>query len=227
MYFPEYLSTAQRHLVSCRHFLEGVSADWESMSEIVREHTLRDLYYLSGYIMEAFTVFLAYKIGGFEMSKDIKIFDYDFTKLTGIDFYANRYGKSPSSKINDLDYKDKELRGSDGLLFVNKHGFKELKERIFNYNPEQSNVISNGTKQLWTGVQLPPGLKLTYFQDSIGNKSVEKLIESWRVELRYQTIENAKRWNMLKKHLNFANICSMISVCEEINKDIETWVKKT
>lgn len=91
MDYDEYLKCAQKHLKSCQQLLEGLNKDTENKEAYL------DIWYLSGYIIEGFTVYSAYKIYGWNpqtIEKDIrKRYDWNFSKNTHLDFFRCRLNK--------------------------------------------------------------------------------------------------------------------------------------
>ena len=71
MIYEEYLECAKKHLKSCHQLLEGLKENADNKEAYL------DIWYLSGYIIEGFTVYSAYKINGWnpktaDGQKDIK-----------------------------------------------------------------------------------------------------------------------------------------------------------
>lgn len=88
MIYEEYLECARKHLKSCRQILEGLKENTDNKAAYL------DIWYLSGYIIEGFTVYSAYKINNWNppsSEKDIKKkYDRNFSKKTHLDFHRCR-----------------------------------------------------------------------------------------------------------------------------------------
>lgn len=93
MIYEEYLECARKHLKSCQQLLEGLKENTDNKEAYL------DIWYLSGYIIEGFTVYSAYKINGWNPKsddgvKDIKYkYDKTFSHKTHLDFYYCRVCK--------------------------------------------------------------------------------------------------------------------------------------
>lgn len=67
MLYTEYLECAKKHVLGCRQMLASYKEDGQNDINVWLE-----LYYLSGYILEAITVYSVYKLGGWQSNVDIQ-----------------------------------------------------------------------------------------------------------------------------------------------------------
>lgn len=117
MLYEEYKSCAIKHLNACQALIESYQSSKND------NEALFDLYYLSGYILEGYTVYKAYQLYEWDRKKDIKGYDEEFTKESGIVFYRN------------------DIHGNNGLLCVESHNFQAIKERLSSqFSAEFKNV---------------------------------------------------------------------------------------
>lgn len=211
MKYPEYYNTAVRHLNSCDSFLKSV--DWTSIPEQEKKHALRDIYYISGYIFEAFTVFIAYKYGDFPPNSDIDEFNREFTKKTYVDFYPRKEinGRNTTKRCYSIPKKKESLSSSD-QLFLN--GLPEL------YAVEQHH-FQEMTKWLQDKGLIPPSLNLPYFVDAGAvTPPVTKLIENWKSCIRYSSRDYRRLWADVDPLLTESNMKDLIKICNEIKNNI-------
>ena len=87
MKYRDYKINAKKHLDACISILNTYS------DKVVPESVLRELHYLSGYIIEGICVYAIYKHYEWEEDRDIKKYDEDFTRKTGLDYYKNGNSK--------------------------------------------------------------------------------------------------------------------------------------
>lgn len=105
MTYREYIRTAYKHLYSCEKLLDAYLSDTKNVSNTDLS-VLLELYYLTGYIMEGFTVYLVYKKGGWVPNVDIQHSpDPAFTARTHVDFYPNRITPKPRYSIKSHDFQ--------------------------------------------------------------------------------------------------------------------------
>ena len=152
MNYDEYLKCAEKHLKSCQQLLEGIK---ESTSN---KEACLDIWYLSGYIIEGFTVYSAYKINGWNPKckvKDIKLrFDESFSYKTRLDFHYHRV------------YKGKPVFPS-GLItyFVQGHDYKSIIEGLLVKEPVFKDVPIIGLGTI--------------------DSEVKILVDNWKPDIRY------------------------------------------
>ena len=205
------MTTAQRHLKSCQAFYNGI--DWEHCN--CKEEILRDLYYLSGYILEALVVYFVYKRGGFSEKKDIDVFDKEFTNKTCVDYFPKRKnseGKYETSRCLTQLYNGKKmciediqwLNSKPKLYGINQHKFGLIIENCFD------NLIFSSES-------------IPYFSDrSKISKEARDLILLWDVKLRYSTLDERDPWKKVQNILNEKSLNELLSVCKQIEKAVNS-----
>ena len=86
MLYQEYLKCAFKHLKGCEQLLGSYTE-----GKIDDTRVFLELYYLSGYIIEALTVYSVYKLYGWPSGEDIRRrYNLSFTNTTGLDYYYER-----------------------------------------------------------------------------------------------------------------------------------------
>lgn len=108
MKYRDYKINAKKHLDACLSILNTYS------DNVVPESVLRELHYLSGYIIEGICVYAIYKHYEWEEDRDIKEYDEDFTRETGLDYYKNG---------NRLD-NGRVIR-TGAQYYITSHGFNQ------------------------------------------------------------------------------------------------------
>ena len=83
MKYIDYKINARKHLDACLSILKQYS------DTNVPEAVLREIHYLTGYIIEGVCVYAIYKHYEWDEDRDIKEYDEDFTRETGLDYYKN------------------------------------------------------------------------------------------------------------------------------------------
>lgn len=113
MKYRDYKTNAKKHLDACLSILNTYS------DNVVPESVLRELHYLSGYIIEGICVYAIYKHYEWEEDRDIKEYDEDFTRETGLDYYKNG---------NRLD-NGRVIR-TGAQYYITSHGFNQYVELL-------------------------------------------------------------------------------------------------
>lgn len=156
MNYEDYLKCAEKHLKSCQQLLEGLKENADNKEAYL------DIWYLSGYIIEGFTVYSAYKINGWnpkteDGQKDIKSkYDRPFSNKTHLDFFRCRLHTNTNNPVFPKGLINYSVHGHDyqsiiqGLL---------IKEPIFKDFP----IIGSG----------------------IVDNDVKILIDNWKPDIRY------------------------------------------
>lgn len=108
MKYRDYKINAKKHLDACLSILNTYS------DNVVPESVLRELHSLSGYIIEGICVYAIYKHYEWEEDRDIKKYDEDFTRETGLDYYKNG---------NRLD-NGRVIR-TGAQYYITSHGFNQ------------------------------------------------------------------------------------------------------
>lgn len=108
MKYRDYKINAKKHLDACISILNTYS------DNVVPESVLRELHYLSGYIIEGICVYAIYKHYEWEEDRDINKYDEDFTRETGLDYYKNG---------NRLDNGRVVRTGAQ--YYITSHGFNQ------------------------------------------------------------------------------------------------------
>lgn len=236
MKYREYLTTAQRHLKSCQAFFDGV--DWDNCE--CKEDVLKDLYYLTGYILEALTVYAVYSRGGFAKD-DITELDIEFSKKTHLDYYkvisVSENGKYVYKSARRIPKKDGNEQLINDINELNKL-ISELKHKEYKFNKFKkngdnkkfffyieshhfyeiiANILQNSEIDL---IQASEDIPL--FNPSIQNerdnidqdKKVDLLIRSWNSSLRYSDT-NCNTWGTIKEALQKETLNKLIHLCEQ------------
>lgn len=227
MKYREYLYTARRHLATCQKFFDSLNG----ADSLQKENLLKDIYYLSGYIFEAFVVYKIYKTGYEHVrdvykekgekfdpeAHDIDEFIEEFTKFTKVDYFPRTEIKDKKGKIIDIKLKrrytkmkyGKELTDSQkdflreqtGLCAIEQHHFTDLFKVI------ESN---KNLRDKMFGEDVP-----LYFVDVSGE--VEGLIMGWKSALRYS---DSSTWKNVENYLDESSLKGLLNVCQEINEKI-------
>jgi hypothetical protein len=198
-----------------------------------KECRLKDIYYLSGYILEAFTVFIVYKTGYEHIKKidkefnpnehHIDEFNKEFTKHMHVDFYpkirnpntkkycTNRkyynIKRDPITKIaqDPIHAEDENfLNKQHDLCGINQHKFSKIVQKVI-----------KGNLGLFDST-IPINKHIPYFRESI-SKELETLINSWQSSLRYS---DPSEWNETKELLNESSLKQLLNICQEIDEKI-------
>lgn len=131
MNYEDYLKCAEKHLKSCQQLLEGLKENADNKEAYL------DIWYLSGYIIEGFTVYSAYKINGWnpkteDGQKDIKSkYDRPFSYKTRLDFFRCRLHTNTNNPVYPKGLINYSVQGHDyqsiiqGLL-INKPIFRDF-----------------------------------------------------------------------------------------------------
>ena len=175
-------------------------------NQLEKINSLRDIYYLTGYILEGIAVYLIYRAGEFDPGKNIDEFDKSFTQRTGVDFFSFRDGKTtrtksiPCERIKLSNDDRNWLNSRKGICGVNSHHFQELIER---YDKKFS--ISS--------------VKIPYVNNPNDvSKPVRTLIQNWDVTHRYSDSDGTKKWNAMNlgEYLNRETLSELIDIYSKI-----------
>lgn len=151
MKYRDYKINAKKHLDACLSILNTYS------DNIVPESVLRELHYLSGYIIEGICVYAIYKHYEWEEDRDITRYDEDFTRETGLDYYKNG---------NRLDRANGRIINTGAQYYITSHGFDQY------------------VNLLVTPLQ---GTNIPYIDaSSTVDRAIVDLIKEWRPDLRYR-----------------------------------------
>lgn len=220
MKYREYLDTAKRHLATCQSFLNSVSKADSSR----KGNLLKDIYYLSGYIFEAFVVYKIYRTGydyvrevyeerGEKFNPDehdIDEFIEEFTRFTNVDFFPRivkeeeiilkrRYTKKNGEELSET--QKKFLEEQTGLCAIEQHHFTDL------FDVVQKN---RALREKMFGEDVP-----FFFVDVSGE--VENLIRGWKSALRYS---DSLKWKSIEEYLDESTLNDLLKVCQEIDNKI-------
>ena len=114
MKFREYKIVAKKHLDACISIIRQYSNDE------IPESVLREIHYLSGYVIEGICVYAIYKHYEWDDNRDIQEFDPDFTNETGLDYYKNGLRRNHS---NQIVY-------TGAHYYITSHGFNQYVELL-------------------------------------------------------------------------------------------------
>ena len=113
MKYIDYKINARKHLDACLSILKQYS------DTNVPEAVLREIHYLTGYIIEGVCVYAIYKHYEWDEDRDIKEYDEHFTRETGLDYYKNG---------NRLDNGHVVRTGA--RYYITSHGFCQYVELL-------------------------------------------------------------------------------------------------
>lgn len=185
MKYEEYLECARKHLKSCQQLLEGLKDNTDNKEAYL------DIWYLSGYIIEGFTVYSAYKINNWNppsSEKDIKKkYDYNFSKKTHLDFYYCRL------------HSDKNPVFPTGLIkyFVQGHDYKSIIDEMLTKEPIFKDFPIMGSAAVDSDVKI--------------------LVDKWRPDIRYWYKEEQMKENNIPA-LTADLLKRLIETCNDIYK---------
>lgn len=191
MNYEEYLKCSRKHLKSCQQLLVGLNKIADN------KDALLDLWYLSGYIMEGFTVYSVYKTYGWDPNIDIQRCHpdsytqqcWDFLKWTNVDFYRCRKDKQGNKLFKDVNIK----------YSIEGHNFQDLIRELLNNVP-----IFNDFPILGFAMVDP---------------DVRSLVDNWKPYIRYWYKEEQMR----RKHIPTLTVDllkRLIETCEDVYKKI-------
>lgn len=190
MEYNEYLKCARKHIESCRQILEGLKHNG-----IENKEAFLDVWYLSGYILEGFTVYSAYKIYKWnppmkwKKGEDIQgRYDKNFSRKSNIDFFRQRRVNG----INVLQEAGIEIKYS-----VQGHGFQE--------------IINNRLKGE------PNIARLPVLGDGPVDRDVYELIKVWNPQIRYWYESSG---NIKIPELSQDLLERLLNTCIEIYKNL-------
>lgn len=197
----EYLPSLKSSLEQKRNLLKDLD------HLLLEDHLLKDLFYLSGYILEAFTVYLVYRRGGFSPQKDIENLDIKFSRKTHVDYNKTkrekkgsvRYQKDYDSEFNKkLDELNQLIKESDYFYSIEGHNFSQI--ICFVLRSPKFDLIK-------------PSENIPLFNHK-ENPKIEIMIRKWKTKLRYSSEDNYKTWKDLKLTPN--SLKELIDLCEKI-----------
>ncbi len=164
MLYSEYLRCAEKHLKSCKAFLESYQSDANKDFEVFLE-----LFYITGYVMEGLTVYSAYKIYGWPSNIEIddrNYYDPAFVRRTNLDYFHYRFCDT-NGRVVLLPNGKPQSFPNRGLK-VQSHGFQQIAMQLLaNQGPF---VNDNSTP---------------YYGNGPLDSDVRLLIDLWKPEVRY------------------------------------------
>lgn len=155
MLYNDYLECAKKHVLGGEKLLASYNENGKDDINVWLE-----LYYLSGYILEAITVYSVYKLGGWQSHRDIREHDPAFVSANNIDFYGwdRKIGKTypyRTSKKCPLDIKH--------------HHFREIINSKLRVEPSFNSIPYFGT-----------------CDPSDIDRDIVDLLDNWSVNVRYE-----------------------------------------
>ena len=187
MRYCEFIEVAKKHLFSTMALLSAYENEGEAEYDL---HVLMDLWYLSGYTLEAMTTYLVYKRGGWQEDSDIQYrYDREFTGRTGVDFYPN--GKRCVRGV-PLDTP------LGNIYDIHSHHFQQIVKNIFNGDNAYDSLPYFGNTQPI-------------------DTNVEKLIDEWKPDIRYYYLG---RDGISLDVLSQENIKKLVLTCYDIYSKI-------
>lgn len=188
MIYEEYLECARKHLKSCWQLLEGLKENADNKEAYL------DIWYLSGYIIEGFTVYSAYKINGWNPKsndgvKDIKSkYDKPFSYKTRLDFHRCRLYPNTNIPVFPPGLIKCSVQGHDYKSIIDK---LLIKEPIFKDFPIM-------------------GLAAV-------DSDVRVLVDNWRPDIRYWYKEEQMKGNNIPA-LTSDLLKRLLETCNDIYK---------
>ena len=174
---------------------------------LLEENLFKDIFYLTGYILEAFTVFLVYKNGGFPPEKDIKSLDVEFSQKTHVDYYKTNFTRTKSVRHEDetnceytknLEKLNELIKDADYFYSIEGHKFYW--------------ILRNVLREPKYGVILPSD-SIPIFSKKT-DPQIEKMIHKWDTKLRYSSEDCWEIWD--DRCLNPQTLKQLIKLCENI-----------
>lgn len=164
MLYTEYLECAKKHVLGCGKMLASYKESGQDDINVWLE-----LYYLSGYILEAITVYSVYKLGGWQSNVDIQVYDPAFVAANNIDFYG--YDRA----INTSKGKVYPYRNQGNCpLDIKHHNFRQIINSKLRVEPSFNTIPYFGT--------IDPN-------DIDGD--IVDLLDNWSVNVRYESAATA------------------------------------
>ena len=157
MLYSEYLRCAERHLKSCRAFLDTYQPDPSRDFEVFLE-----IFYITGYILEGLTIFSAYKLYGWPSNveiDDLSYYDENFVQRTNLDYYHYR-------KLTDANGDTQYIKNRG--LKVQSHGFQQIAMALLS---NQGPFVNDNSTPYYGNGQLDMDVRL--------------LIDLWKPAVRY------------------------------------------
>ena len=159
MLYTEYLECAKKHVLGCGKLLASYKENGKDDINVCLE-----LYYLSGYILEAITVYSVYKLGGWQTHLDIQKHDPTFVAANNIDFYGyDRVINTPNGKI--YPYRKQKTCPLD----IKHHNFHQIISSKLRVEPSFNTIPYFGT-----------------CDPSDIDKDIVDLLDNWNVNIRYE-----------------------------------------
>lgn len=192
MTYDEYLECAKKHLKSCQQLLNGLNRN------ALNKEAYLDIWYLSGYIIEGFTVYSVYKKYNWDPNIDIQHCNpknytktcWDFYAKTKVDFY-------PAGTRIDKRTRNILLKGIDIKFSIKSHNFKDIIQNLLQKEPTFNDFPILGFGKI--------------------DPDVKDLINNWKPDIRYWYREE----QMKKKNIPVLTIDllkRLIETCNEVYK---------
>ncbi len=189
---------------------------------IAEDCILKDLYYLTGYILEAFTIYLVYAKGGFSPSEDVRNINIKFSQKTHVDFFKNREKTRFAPKEDcDLKKKPEELKKKREEL---KKKHEELLEALKKIKLDAGQFFNIEEHEFWkiitnlfrkpNGLMLPSEQNIPIICQKHEDRDMESLVKEWNTNLRYSTEDDNNTWNKIS--LNPERLKTLMDLCVEI-----------
>lgn len=191
---------------------------------------LKDIYYLSGYIFEAFIVFKIYDVGYRHVQDvyrksgnkkfnpnehEVDEFIKEFTEYTWVDYFPRfKIGKEGKKEI-ELKRKRNKINGGR-MLYPDEEDFLKTQKEVYAIENHKFQdlfdlVLKNGNLRASMQDMVQPYLSLSR------NSEVEKLISGWKSLLRYS---DSNAWGKIEKFLNDSVLKDLLNVCQNMGKKI-------
>lgn len=187
MLYTQYLECAKKHVLGCGQMLASYKENGQNDINVWLE-----LYYLSGYILEAITVYSVYKLGGWQSNVDIEVHDKVFVAANNVDFYGyDRVINTPYGK--SYPYRNKTTCPLD----IKHHNFREIINSKLRGEPCFNTIPYFGTCD-------PLDI----------DSDIVTLLDNWSVNVRYESAATTSA-NLTKD-----KISRLYSTCLSIVKGV-------
>lgn len=160
MLYTEYLECAKKHVMGCAQMLAAYSEKGAENMNVWLE-----LYYLSGYIIEACTVYSVYKLGGWADTMSVDVHDPSFVTSMNVDFY----GKDRNTGTWHHPVYPYRGPGVVPPFAIKSHEFQPIINSVLRANPSLNTVPYLGTCD-------PADI----------DSDIVSLLDNWNVRVRYE-----------------------------------------
>lgn len=156
--YTEYLECAQKHVTAGRNMLDAYNQTGQDDISV-----WLDLYYLSGYIIEAATVYSVYKIGQWNDALTINKHDSGFVSRMKVDFYGR------DRRVGNANRPSFPYSSRQDIYDIKSHRFSEIIKNILRPDPTFNTIPYLGSCD-------PADI----------DSDIVDLLDDWDVRVRYE-----------------------------------------